>query len=54
MTETKVEIKTDTLNITLPLELIREMDEDRKRTLKSRSEYIKDLIYADLRQEKLL
>lgn len=47
------EIKTDTLNITLPEKLIQEMDSVRIEDLKSRSEYIKDLIIADVRQEKL-
>lgn len=47
------EIQTDALNITLPVELIKEMDAKCKRTLKRRSEYIKDLILVDLRQNEL-
>ncbi len=50
-------METTDINITLPIILIQEMDahikDPEKRIFKKRSEYIKDLITADLRQPKL-
>lgn len=46
-----MEKTTDDINITLPIELIKQMDEHRG--YKKRSEYIRDLIIENLRQSEL-
>jgi Arc/MetJ-type ribon-helix-helix transcriptional regulator len=52
MTDDK--ITTETLSISLPSQVIDDMDVKRKAEYKNRSEYIKDLILADLAQPKLV
>jgi Arc/MetJ-type ribon-helix-helix transcriptional regulator len=52
MTDDK--ITTETLSISLPSQVIGDMDAKRKAEYKNRSEYIKDLILADLNQPKFL
>ncbi len=52
MTDDK--ITTETLSISLPSQVIDDMDAKRKAEYKNRSEYIKDLILADLKQPKFL
>ena len=47
-------METKDINITLPIKLIEELDARRIEVDKSRSEYIKELIRADLRQTILL
>ena len=45
---------TDAFTITLPAEIFDKMESLIKVNYKTRSEYIKELVIADLRQEKLL
>ena len=46
-------IKTETLNITLPKSVVKDMDNKFKFIIKKRSEYIRDLIMQDTAQSEL-
>lgn len=47
-------IENTVISVSLPEQIIIDMDAKRKAEYKNRSEYIKDLILADLAQPKLV